>query len=427
MDEHYNVEANKNQKSTDYVPVILVLADTVQEKHQSKPMVGLCDSGSTITWISRSALPKGAVPYKVARQRLSTKAGTFESSLAVRVSNILFPEFSRSRRMEHFEARIIETPWGGPSIEEDDDDSLSDFSATASPLRLNEKQKSDQAQEELRRPSIDRDLISRPSIDSSDSLGEEKSGKKADYDWQALCRKEKQRLDLDENLSDEQRLDLDKNQDAVERRKPPPHSDIPIYSACISHINARTGVLDSGKEKLKLTKSPAASSRMQELIGRFEHAASPRIQDLIGRFERQGVCSDPKPKPTIESPRKARRSERESRQDVGERVNSIYSSFSSSADVFAAGHPRTSPAPHSFFWRSHPRVESSESMADMPSVSTVACVKVNPQFVDTSRSADTDSEGYTVPVDSSFDSKHMADLQAEPSIQESISCERRFL
>jgi hypothetical protein len=204
-------------------------------------------------------------------------------------------------------------------------------------------------------------------------------------------------------------------------------SDIPIYSACISHINARTGVLDSGKEKLKLTKSPAASSRMQELIGRFEHAASPRIQDLIGRFERQGVCSDPKPKPTIESPRKARRSERESRQDVGERVNSIYSSFSSSADVFAAGHPRTSPAPHSFFWRSHPRVESSESMADMPSVSTVACVKVNPQFVDTSRSADTDSEGYTVPVDSSFDSKHMADLQAEPSIQESISCERRFL
>jgi hypothetical protein len=314
---------------------------------------------------------------------------------------------------------------GEPSIAEeddDDDDSLSHFLATASPLRSDEKQKSNQFQEILRkdesksypvrdlisRPSSDRDLISRPSIDSSDSVGEQKS-EKADYDWQALRSKEKQSLDLDKNQSDKQRLDLGKNQDAVGWRKPPPHQDSPIYSARIPHSNARTGVLESGstQEKLKLTKPPAASSRMQELIGRFEHAASPRIQDLIGRFERHSVSSESERKPTIDIPRQTQRSERENRQDVG--ISSFSSSSSADVSEFSARHPRTSPAPHSFFRRTHPRVESSESKADdKPSISTVVCAKVNPQLVDTSRSADADSESYTVRVDSSFDSKNMA-------------------
>jgi hypothetical protein len=336
---------------------------------------------------------------------------------------------------------------GQPSIEEEDndDDSLSALLATASPLRSDAKQKSGQFQEILRnkddnnsyprrdlisRPSSDRDLISRPSIDSSDCVGEQKSDK-ADDDWQALRNKEKQRLDLDKNQSDKQRLDLGKNQDATEWRKPPPHSNIPIYSARISHNTARTGVLESRstQEKLKLTKPPAASSRMQELIGRFEHAASPRIKDLIGRFERQSVSRESETKstikPTLDIARKAQRSERENRQDVG--ISSFSSSSSADVSEFPARHPSTSPATHSFFWRSHPRVESSESKADKPSVSTVAFAKVDPHLVDTSRSADADSESYTVRVDSSFDSKHMTDHQPEPTILESVSSERRFL
>jgi hypothetical protein len=97
------------------------------------------------------------------------------------------------------------------------------------------------------------------------------------------------------------------------------------------------------------------------------------------------------------------------------------SSFSSSSSADVSESPaRTSPAPHSFFWRSHPRVESSESKADKPNISTVVCVKVKPQLFDTSRSADADSECYSVRVDSSFDSKNMADNQPELS-------ERRFI
>lgn len=315
---------------------------------------------------------------------------------------------------------------GEPSIEEeddDDDDSLSAFLAAASPLRSDEKTKSDQTQEELRKDeNKSSQPISRPSIDSLDSLGEQKSDK-ADYNWQALRNNEKQRLDLDTNQFHKKRLDFGNNQDGVEWRKPPPHS--PIYSARLSHTNARTGVLEFGstQEKLKLTKSPGASSRMQELIGRFEQSTSPRIQELIGRFER------PEPKPTLEIPRRERRNGRENRQDVGDRVNSISSSFSSSVDVsdFPARHPTTSSAPHTFFWRSHPRVESLESKTVKLMVSTVALVKVDPQLVDTSRSADADSERYAGSVDSSFDCKNMADHQPVSSIRESVSSERIFL
>jgi hypothetical protein len=310
---------------------------------------------------------------------------------------------------------------GEPSIE-DDDDSLSESG---------EEKKSDQAKEKLRQDENKsyqvRDLVSGPLIDS-DSL-EEQNSDKADYDWQALRNKEKQRLDLEKNESDKKRLDLGKKQDAVEWRKPPPHRDYPWQSARVSYGIARTGVLESrsSQEKLKLTKAPAASSRMQELIGCFEPAAGSRIQELIGRFERKDSSSEPEPKPALDILRKTCRRERENRQDMGgDRVDSISSSFSSTADVsdFPTRHPMTSPTQHSFFWRSHPRVESSENKTDMSSVSTV---EMTPQLVDTSRSTDADSESYVVRVDSSFDSKNMADHQPIPSIRTSVSSERRFL
>jgi hypothetical protein len=62
----YNVEDKLRNNSTDSVLGILVLADTVQEKRQAKPMAALYDSGSTIGWTRRSALQNGAAPYGVA-------------------------------------------------------------------------------------------------------------------------------------------------------------------------------------------------------------------------------------------------------------------------------------------------------------------------------------------------------------------------
>jgi hypothetical protein len=114
LDDLYDVEDTDkiidNESTTDYVPVVLVLASSVQNKLQEQPMAALLDSGSTGTWIKRSALPKGAVPYKVAATRSATIAGIFESSLMVNISNVMLPEFSRSRRIDSFQARIIETP-----------------------------------------------------------------------------------------------------------------------------------------------------------------------------------------------------------------------------------------------------------------------------------------------------------------------------
>jgi hypothetical protein len=110
MDELYEVEVNlHNDESTDHIPVLLVLADTVQSKQQRKPMSALLDSGSTVTWVKRSALPKGAVPYRAPSIKSTTLAGTFESSFMVNISDVMFPEFSRSRRMNGFQARVIET------------------------------------------------------------------------------------------------------------------------------------------------------------------------------------------------------------------------------------------------------------------------------------------------------------------------------
>ena len=74
-------------------------------------MVALLDSGSTRSFIHRSCLPKSATPSMSKKPLISnTAAGKLESRTEVRMTDIVCPEFTRSKKMDVLTAYVIESP-----------------------------------------------------------------------------------------------------------------------------------------------------------------------------------------------------------------------------------------------------------------------------------------------------------------------------
>jgi transcriptional regulatory protein LevR len=65
----------------------------VQKQLLNRPMVILFDSGSTKTWISAKAMPKGAVWTVGKATTSSTLTGKMNLNLTVNLERIVFPEF----------------------------------------------------------------------------------------------------------------------------------------------------------------------------------------------------------------------------------------------------------------------------------------------------------------------------------------------
>ena len=80
-----------------------------QKQALKKPMIVLFDSGSSHTWVSNSALPKGSVPLKGEPATSSALAGPMSSNLSVTMERLVFPEFFKTRIVDKANARVFHT------------------------------------------------------------------------------------------------------------------------------------------------------------------------------------------------------------------------------------------------------------------------------------------------------------------------------
>ena len=76
----------------------------------NKPLLVLFDSGSSSTWMSRKALPRGILGTTGPKITSVTMAGTFSSSQQVRLENIILPEFYKQRSLEQCNAYVFQAP-----------------------------------------------------------------------------------------------------------------------------------------------------------------------------------------------------------------------------------------------------------------------------------------------------------------------------
>ena len=97
-------------ESVDRIPFFVGVASKVQGHESTRPYLVLADPGSTSTWISCQALPKGVCSKKVKEVKGSTLAGSFKSNQEVVLTRVTFPEFFKTRSVDEIKARVFEAP-----------------------------------------------------------------------------------------------------------------------------------------------------------------------------------------------------------------------------------------------------------------------------------------------------------------------------
>jgi hypothetical protein len=96
----------------DLVPSLLV-AQAVQDQPVCGPLKVLFDSGSNISLLrvlNTSCLPANTMPMMVPTLAGSTALGVLKVNCAVKLHNLILPEFSRSKRIPKWQFTLFDTP-----------------------------------------------------------------------------------------------------------------------------------------------------------------------------------------------------------------------------------------------------------------------------------------------------------------------------
>ena len=95
----------------DLTPVLLMKVQSIQGMSLGRPLIALCDSGSTGTMINTAALPYGAIPDQASYRQFTTTAnGSFDSSRSVWLDGIQLPEFVNGRHIKGVIASLFNSP-----------------------------------------------------------------------------------------------------------------------------------------------------------------------------------------------------------------------------------------------------------------------------------------------------------------------------
>ena len=88
--------------------MMILLIEKIQRKENLlKPLLCQLDSGATSFWITHNAILEGTNVQDITNHTL---AGTFSSNQELTLSNMLFPEFHRSRNINNIQVKILEQP-----------------------------------------------------------------------------------------------------------------------------------------------------------------------------------------------------------------------------------------------------------------------------------------------------------------------------
>ena len=89
--------------------MVLSLMHTINGIITNRPLVALCDSGSSHGMFNKRALPFGATTFKTQKIKTTTTQGTYDCDKAVVLSNLSLPEFVNGRKITNLSAQVFES------------------------------------------------------------------------------------------------------------------------------------------------------------------------------------------------------------------------------------------------------------------------------------------------------------------------------
>jgi hypothetical protein len=105
------IEKEENEQDSEYVPCMVMQVQYVQGKEMEKPsMMILFDPGSTRSYVKQQILPAGAMLRLHLEELLATTlSGESRTNRSMELRNIIFPEFTRSLRLEKCEMWVLDS------------------------------------------------------------------------------------------------------------------------------------------------------------------------------------------------------------------------------------------------------------------------------------------------------------------------------
>ena len=101
----------KTKEETGKTPITLVAAKQIQRQDSKRLLYALLDTGGSHTMIHARVLPKGATPSVMETQRnFKTIAGNFATTRSVHLSEIVLPEFDKTRQIDGVSAFVFDQP-----------------------------------------------------------------------------------------------------------------------------------------------------------------------------------------------------------------------------------------------------------------------------------------------------------------------------
>jgi len=103
-----NIPTPKSKQSN-LIPMVLLLMQSINGTTTNRPLVALCDSGSSHCMFNKKALPFGATTFKTQAIRTTTTQGTYDCDEAVVLSNLSLPEFVNGRKITNLSAQVFDS------------------------------------------------------------------------------------------------------------------------------------------------------------------------------------------------------------------------------------------------------------------------------------------------------------------------------
>ena len=111
IDNNFIIPTPKRTKRSRLAPIVLMNIKAINGVRLPRPLVGLCDSGSTGTLVKDSSLPYGCIPTITEHKQISTSThGTYECDRVAYMEHIQLPEFVNGRSIQGVTANVFHSP-----------------------------------------------------------------------------------------------------------------------------------------------------------------------------------------------------------------------------------------------------------------------------------------------------------------------------
>ena len=109
-DKHDKEKQQIKTNKVEHIPITVLIAHCVQQQPlMNHPFLCLLDSGAAGCWTSRARLPQNIQGKTVDQVTSQTLAGTFTSNQEVQFEQVMLPEFFKTRKLDHVNAKIFDT------------------------------------------------------------------------------------------------------------------------------------------------------------------------------------------------------------------------------------------------------------------------------------------------------------------------------